>query len=258
MMTTAKQSLLNQTLQNKTLVKAIAGISNVDLTSVGMVVTAANQAGVKAVDVAATPEVVAHARALTDAILFASSVDPQALLTAVEAGADVAELGNFDGLYAQGQFFGAEAVLALAQETMVLIGEKAPVCVTIPGHLSVTVQLELLAKLKAMGCFMVQTEGAIRLLGSTPEVKLLATTEKALLAIENAKVLAKANILPVMAASGLNASNVGLAISAGAVAVGIGSAINQLSTVEAMVAELSAIQKAVTATAAQAVLAVAV
>ena len=257
-MTNAKTSLLKQAIENRTLVKAIAGINNVDLASVEAVVTAANQAGIQAIDVAATPEVVAHARALTDAILFASSISPKALLTAIEAGADVAELGNFDGLYAQGQFFGAEAVLALAQETMALIGDKAPVCVTIPGHLSVTVQLALLSQLKAMGCFMVQTEGAIRLLGSTPEVKMLATTEKALLAIENAKVLAKANILPVMAASGLNASNVGLAIKAGAVAVGIGAAINQLTTVEAMVAELTAVQQAVRTTAANAVLAVAV
>ena len=253
-----KLALLQQTIANRTLVKAIAGINNVDLASVEAVVTAANQAGVQAIDVAATPEVVAHARALTNAILFASSVSPNALLTAVEAGADVAELGNFDGLYAQGQFFGAEAVLKLAQETMALIGDKAPVCVTIPGHLSVTVQLELLAKLKTMGCFMVQTEGAIRLLGSTPEVKLLANTEKALLAIENAKVLAKANILPVMAASGLNASNVSLAIASGAVAVGIGAAVNQLSTVNAMAEELKAIQQAVTFTAGKATLAVAV
>jgi hypothetical protein len=257
-MTNAKLSLLKKAIENRTLVKAIAGINNVDLASVEAVVTAANQAGVQAIDVAATPEVVAHARALTEAILFASSVEPKALLAAVEAGADVAELGNFDGLYAQGQFFGAEAVLKLAQETLSLIGDKAPVCVTIPGHLSVTVQLELLANLKTMGCFMVQTEGAIRLLGSTPEVKLLATTEKALLAIENAKVLAKANILPVMAASGLNASNVALAIKAGAVAVGIGASINQLSTVEAMVEELKAIQQAVTLTAGVATLAVAV
>jgi hypothetical protein len=257
-MTNAKLALLMNAINNRTLVKAISGINNVDLASVEAVVRAANQSGVLAVDVAATPEVVAHAKALTDAILFASSVSPKALLAAVEAGADVAELGNFDGLYAKGQFFGAEAVLKLAQETIQLIGEKAPVCVTIPGHLSVTVQLDLLAKLKAMGCFMVQTEGAIRLLGTTPEVKLLANTEKALLAIENAKVLAKANILPIMAASGLNATNVGLAIQAGAVAVGIGAAINQLSSVEAMVEELTAIQQAVTNTAAKATLAVAV
>jgi thiamine monophosphate synthase len=69
---------------------------------------------------------------------------------------------------------------------------------------------------------------------------------------------AEANILPVMAASGLNASNVALAIKAGAVAVGIGAAINQLSSVEAMVEELQAIQQAVTSTAGVATLAVAV
>lgn len=249
--------VLQQALKSRTLVKAIAGISNENLASVAAVVTAANQAGVLAIDVAATPAVVTHARALTDAVLFASSVSPTALLAAVEAGADVVEIGNYDGLYAEGAFFGAEAVLHLAQETVALIGDKAPVCVTIPGHLSVTVQLELLHSLKAIGCTMVQTEGAIRLLGSTPEVKLLENTEKALLAIENAKVLAKANILPVMAASGLNAGNVALAINAGAVAVGIGTAINQLPTVEAMVAELMAIQTAVTVAANQAPLAIA-
>src|SRR5690242_11071877 len=97
-----------EALQARCAVKAIAGIANFDLENVLQVARAAEAAGVHAVDVAASPAIIKAVREVTTATIFASSVEPQALADAVAAGADVAELGNFDALYDQGLFLGAE------------------------------------------------------------------------------------------------------------------------------------------------------
>src|SRR5690554_6625056 len=107
---------LKAALQAGHAVKVIAGIANLDLENVLQVARAAEAAGAHAVDVAAHPEIVQAVREATSIAIVASSVEPKALAAAVAAGADVAELGNFDALYEQGFFLSAEAVLKLAEE----------------------------------------------------------------------------------------------------------------------------------------------
>jgi hypothetical protein len=236
-------------LQARTAVKAIAGIANLEIDRIEQVVRAANEAGVVAVDVAAARPVVEHVRAMTDAVLFASSIHPAELAEAVEAGADAVELGNYDALYDQGLFLSAEDVLKLAQETVSRVAGRAFVCVTVPGHLGVDAQIRLARELEALGVNLIQTEGAARLLAAEPKVQTLSAAEKATLTLSNTRALVAATRLPVMSASGIAAVNVADAIEAGASAVGIGSAINRLATVDAMTQELVAIQSAVSAVA---------
>jgi hypothetical protein len=46
-----------------------------------------------------------------------SAVEPELLVMAVDAGADLIEIGNFDSFYAQGRIFEAAEVLALTRQT---------------------------------------------------------------------------------------------------------------------------------------------
>ena len=228
----------------RSFVKAIAGIANQDVESVARLAQVAERAGVQALDVSANVACVQVARAAFSGQLFASAVSAQALRLAVEAGADVAELGNFDDMYARGEFISAAEVMTLAEESLLALAGKAPLCVTIPGHLNRQTQLEMLHALADMGVAMVQTEGAIRLLNDE-KVQLLSVEEKAAMSLENARFLAEANVLPVMVASGISSNNTLQALQTGALAVGIGSSFNKLDSEEAMLAELQACQVAV-------------
>ena len=230
-----------QALAEKKAVKVIAGIANFNLPHVLAVVRAADKAGAQAVDVAAKPEIVRAVRAATSRVVFASSVSPVELAAAVEAGADVAELGNFDALYEEGQFFGGADVLKLAEETVTLIQKRALVSVTIPGHLAADAQVQLAQHLEALGVDLIQTEGSARLLSATPKVKLLSADEKSALTLCNTRALVNNTALPVMTASGITVDNVTEALQSGAAAVGIGSAVNKLTTEPEMIEVLVAI-----------------
>lgn len=227
----------------KPFIKAIAGIANQDVERVALLAQVAELAGVEALDVSAHVDCVKTARALFKGTLFASAVSADALLKAIEAGADVAELGNYDDMYENGEFITASEVMALAEETIQALASKAPLCVTIPGHLSRDVQVEMLHALADKGVAMIQTEGAIRLLKDN-RVHALSTDEKASLSLENARFLANEGRLPIMVASGISAQNVDLAMQTGAIAVGIGKAFNALDSQEAMRQELEACQVA--------------
>lgn len=239
------QARLTALLADKKLVKMIAGIDNTNLENVKAVVLAAEAAGAGAVDVAATPEVVALAKSLTTLPVFASSVDAEALAQAVLAGADVAEIGNFDALYAKGAYFTAQDVLNLTQKTMALLPQGTMISVTIPGHLSLGAQMTLAQELEALGVTMVQTEGASSVVTLSREVKLLSTEDKLRRTMENTHAIAQAVRIPVMTASGIDVDNVAQAFAQGASAVGVGSAVNKLATQAEMTEHLSALMHVV-------------
>lgn len=236
-----QQEQVIKLLQEKRLVKVISGIGNFDEDRVGQVVRSATVARAGAVDVAARQDLVRLARQTTDLPIFASSINPQDLAIAVEHGADVAEIGNFDALYNDGFYLTAEEVLRLTEKTLALLSEEALLSVTIPGYLTPDAQVRLAERLESMGVAMIQTEGASRVITMTREVQLLSPQEKTLLTLENTRTLCQAVCIPVITASGIHADNVQAAFQAGASAVGIGSAINRLHTEEDMVEALSAI-----------------
>lgn len=228
-------------LTAKTAVKIIAGIANFDVEHVLSVARAAEAAGAQALDVAARADIVRAARETFTGTLFASSVKPEELAEAVSAGANVAELGNFDALYAKGLFLNAEDVLALAAETVNLVQGKALVSITVPGHLSIDSQTRLAVELEKLGVDLIQTEGSARVLAEEPTVKSLTQEEKEALTLRNTKAIAAAVKLPVMTASGITADNVATAFEAGAAAVGVGSFVNQLRDEAEMTTRVQAV-----------------
>ncbi len=228
-------------LQNKQAVKVIAGITNTHLPHVLAVVQAATEANATAVDIASEPTIVRAVRQATDLPVFVSDIDPNALAQAASNGADVVELGNYDGLYAQGQFFSHDDVLRLTKETLALILETTLLSVTIPGHLSLDTQIRMAQELEAMGAHMIQTEGASRALATEPSVTTLSANEKAEITLNNTRVLARSTTLPVITASGITVKNATQALDMGAAGVGVGSTINQLTEVAPMVEVIQAL-----------------
>lgn len=220
-------------LAEKRAVKVIAGIDNFDIENVIKVTTAANMAQASALDICADEEIIKNVRELTELPLFVSSIVPQELARAVELGADAVELGNFDILYKKGMRMGADEVLKLAKETLALVKDTF-VCVTVPGHISVTEQIELARKLEEIGVDMIQTEGAA--IANVQSQGARGLMETAQVSIANTIELARNVEIPVMTASGITSTTAALAFAAGASAIGVGSCINKLDSQIAMIA----------------------
>ena len=220
-------------LEEKRAVKIIAGIDNYDAEKVKKVVLAASNSGASAIDICADPEIIAMARSLTELPLFVSSVDPQELAHAVALGADAVELGNFDALYKKGISFSADQVLNLAKRTKELIGDTF-FCVTIPGELEITEQVNLARELENLGIDLIQTEGHFT--NESPSDGVRGLIERAELTISNTIELTRNIELPVMTATGINPTTASLAFAAGASAIGCGSCVNKLDSEISMIA----------------------
>jgi hypothetical protein len=229
-----------QALSQKRALKVIAGIANHDVNQVLRVIEAANQTDAQAIDVSAHKDVVFAAREATSKMLFASSIVVNELVEAVNQGVDAVELGNFDALYEQGVFISAEEVLQLSEDLMLQLGGKTFFCVTIPGHLSTDTQVRLAKQLQALGVNLIQTEGAIRQMANEPKTAVISADAKFERTLANTKAIAGAVNIPVMSATGINSTNANQAQEVGASAVGIGSAVNKLSSQEEMVNEIQA------------------
>ncbi len=227
--------LFKQHLTEKRAVKIIAGIDNFDIENIKKVVTSAENAGASAVDICAKPEIISEIREMTDMPIFVSSVVPSELVKAVELGADAIELGNFDALYKKGMSFNAEKVLSLVNETLELLGDtRVFFCVTIPGEMSVTEQIELARKLETMGIDLIQTEGHYSANAQSDGVRGLM--EKAELTLSNTIELSRNVDLPIMTATAINPTTAPFAFAAGASAVGCGSCINKMDSELSMIA----------------------
>ena len=223
-----------QALAEKRAVKIIAGIDNFDADNVKKVVQAASNSGASAIDICANPDIIAMARSLTDLALFVSSVEPLELAHAVALGADAVELGNFDALYKKGKTFTASQVLNLARKTRELIGDDMFFCVTIPGELEISEQIELARELEALGVDLIQTEGHFS--NETPSNGVRGLIERAELTLSNTIELTRNIDIPVMTATGINPTTASLAFAAGASAIGCGSCVNKLDSEISMLA----------------------
>ena len=152
--------LFKQHLEEKRAVKIIAGIDNFDIENIKKVVSSAEKSGASAVDICAREDIVSEIRSMTDMPIFVSSVVPSELVRAVELGADGIEVGNFDTLYKEGRSFSASEVLSIVEETKSMLEDMDVFfCVTIPGEISISEQIELAHKLEEMGIDLIQTEG---------------------------------------------------------------------------------------------------
>lgn len=215
--------------------KIISGLQNFDRENVSSVVTAADKGGATHVDIACDPELVRLAIALTSLPVCVSSVDPAAFVAAVEAGALMVEIGNYDSFYETGMVFSPDQILNLTKETRRIL-PSVPLSVTVPHTLGLPDQVKLAELLEQEGADVIQTEGGKC---SNPSVSgVLGLIEKAAPTLASAYSISRAVKIPVMCSSGLSAVTAPMAITAGAAGVGVGSAINKLNDVVAMIAEV--------------------
>lgn len=221
--------------------KIISGLNNFDPQRVAATVKAAHQGGATFVDIAASPELVKLCRQLTDMPICVSAVEPELFVPAVAAGADLIEIGNYDSFYAQGRRFETEEVLALTRQTRRLLPEIT-LSVTVPHTLELSEQVHLAEELVKAGADIIQTEGGT---SSTPtHAGTLGLMEKAAPTLAAAYEISRAVSVPVLCASGISSVTAPLAIAAGAVGVGVGSAVNQLNSEVAMVAAVRSLVEA--------------
>ena len=226
-------SRLLQALAQRTALKVISGLNNFDGDRVSAVVRAAQAGGATFVDIAADRQLIQQVRTLIDLPICVSAVDAQLLADAVDAGADLVEIGNFDSFYAQGRRFEAPEVLALTKATRQLLPHTT-LSVTVPHILALDEQVHLAEALVEAGADIIQTEGGT---SAAPQHSgILGLIEKAAPTLAAAHAIAHAVSVPVLCASGLSDVTVPMAIAAGASGVGVGSAINQLNDELAMVA----------------------
>lgn len=213
--------------------KIISGLTNFDRDRVAAVIRAADQGGATFLDIAADADLVHMAKGLTDLPICVSAVAAEAFVAPVAAGADLIEIGNFDALYAQGIHFDAAAVLALTRCTRKLL-PNAPLSVTVPHILALDEQVQLAEDLVAAGADILQTEGGT---SSQPvHGGTLGLIEKAAPTLAAAREISRAVSVPVLCASGLSDVTAPMAIAAGAAGVGVGSAVNKLTSEIAMIA----------------------
>lgn len=232
---------LQKAFDQSQVLKVISGLNNFDAKSVAATVKAADRGGATFVDIAADPDLLRLVRQLTNMPICVSAVEPAQFVTAVEAGADLIEIGNFDSFYAQGRRFEAEEVLALTHETRSLL-PHITLSVTVPHILTLDRQVQLAEDLVQAGADIIQTEGGT---SSTPRsAGTLGLFEKASPTLAAAYEISRAVSIPVMCASGLSNVTVPMAIAAGARGVGVGSAINQLDNEVAMVAAVRSLVEA--------------
>ena len=232
---------LQNALDNGHALKIISGLHNFDADRVAATVNAADRGGATFVDIAADPNLVRLAKQLTHLPVCVSAVEPEKFVLAVDAGADVIEIGNFDSFYAQGRRFEADEVLALTRATRALL-PTITLSVTVPHILTLDKQVQLAEALVQAGADIIQTEGGT---SSQPiHAGTLGLIEKAAPTLAAAYEISRAVNVPVLCASGLSNVTAPLAIAAGASGIGVGSAINQLNSEVAMIAAVRSLVEA--------------
>jgi len=230
--------------QQKNALKVISGLTNFDAASVATIVRAADQGGATFVDIAADANLVRLAKQLTNLPICVSAIEPDKLAAAVAAGADLVEIGNFDAFYAQGRRFEAAEVLELTRQTRSLL-PTTTLSVTVPHVLPLDQQVQLAEALVKAGADIIQTEGGTSSLPT--HAGTLGLIEKAAPTLAAAFEIARVVDVPVLCASGLSSVTAPMAIAAGASGIGVGSAINKLSSEIEMIAVVRSLVEALSA-----------
>ena len=237
---------LRMALAERRALKVIAGLTNFEAASVERIARAAGLGGADLIDVACDPALVKLAAEASGLPICVSAVDPELFPASVAAGAAMVEIGNFDAFYPLGRVFDAEEVLAITRRTRELLPEVV-LSVTVPHVLPLDQQEQLAVDLVAAGADIIQTEGGINAkplsAGTLGMIEKAAPTLAAAHAITRALTAAELDA-PVLCASGLSVVTLPMAIAAGAAGVGVGSAVNKLNDVLAMVAVVRGLREA--------------
>ncbi len=238
---------LQQSLEHRSLLKVISGLNNFDPTSVKMVSKAAGDAGADLLDVACSPDLVRLAKEASGLPVCASAVEPELFPQAIDAGASMIEIGNFDSFYSKGYLFSAKQVLELTLQTRKLLPDVV-LSVTVPHVLSLDQQAQLASDLVDAGADLIQTEGGTSARTFSPGN--LGMVEKAVPTLAAASTISRNLIregknIPLICASGLSATTIPMAFSVGAYGVGVGSVVNRLSDELAMLAAVKRLREAI-------------
>jgi len=238
---------LNQALSKKSLLKVIAGLSNFDKESVLRIAKAANKGEADLLDIACDPDLVRLVIANTQLPVCVSAVDPTLFPDAVDAGASVIEIGNFDSFYPQGRFFDAAEVLALTHEARKLVPDIT-LSVTIPHILPLDQQSQLALDLVEAGANWIQTEGGTSAKPFSPGN--LGLIEKAAPTLASAHTISQTFLnsglkVPLLCASGLSEVTIPMALAVGASGVGVGSMVNRLSNDLQMLAVIRSLRQSI-------------
>ena len=236
-----RSASLTQSLETSSALKIISGLTNLNHQNVSDVVRAAQQGGATFVDIAADAGLVRLVRSLIDLPICVSAVEPKKFVEAIDAGADLIEIGNFDAFYAQGRRFEGPEVLALTKETRALL-PNITLSVTVPHILTLDAQVQLAEALVEAGADIIQTEGGT---SSTPTHSgTLGLIEKAAPTLAAAHAISHAVSVPVLCASGITDVTAPMALATGAAGVGVGSAVHKLNDPLAMVAVVRSLVEA--------------
>ena len=232
-------------LTTKSLLKVISGLDNFDMESVKLVANAALIGGADMVDVACKPVLVEEVKKISPLPICVSAVEPKLFIDSVKAGAVLLEIGNFDSFYEKGITFSSEQIISLTKETKDLLPDS-PLSVTVPHTITLDQQVELAIKLVQEGADFIQTEGGKSSTPLSPGIQ--GHFEKAVPTLAAtfsiSQEFAKNNInTPIICASGLSEVTCPLAIASGASAVGVGSVVNKLDDLIAMIAAVRALKE---------------
>ena len=236
---------LQKSIQNRSLLKVISGLNNFNPESVFRISKAAGLGGADLLDIACDPKLVKLAVEASNIPICVSSVEPRLFPEAVNAGASLIEIGNYDSFYPSGRLFSADEVLSLAVESRRLLPEVV-LSVTVPHVLPLDSQAQLALDLVDRGVDLIQTEGGTSSNpisnGTLGLIEKASPTLAGTFAISSA--LKQSNLqVPLISASGLSEVTVPMAISVGAAGVGIGSAINKLNSELAMIATVKVLRQ---------------
>ena len=232
---------LRSAFAQKPVLKIISGLNNFDETRVAAIVKAADKGGATFVDIAAHPTLVKMVQQLTQLPICVSAVEPEKFVAAVQAGAHLIEIGNYDSFYPQGRFFSAAEVLQLTYQTRSLL-PNIPLSVTVPHILELDQQVQLAEDLVKAGADIIQTEGGTSRRPTCPGT--VGLIEKATPTLAATYEIARVVPVPILCASGISSVTAPLAIAVGAAGVGVGTAINQLNSEVAMVAAVRSLVEA--------------
>nr|YP_009315095.1 Hypothetical protein ycf23 [Titanophycus setchellii]SCW23550.1 Hypothetical protein ycf23 [Titanophycus setchellii] len=214
---------IQQACDNKKILKTIIGIDNFNIMNSIEKVKAAEISGATYIDIAANIDILLELKACVSLPICVSSICTQELIKSYKAGADMLEIGNFDIFYGKHIALSEKHILSMVRELKYSVPD-ASICVTIPHIFNINQQITLTQKLCQLGVDMIQTEGIVSKQVSIVDVadiiKLSSST------LGSASILSNVVNTPVIASSGINPLTAPIAISCGAVGVGIGSFLN--------------------------------
>ncbi len=238
---------LQQSFSNHSVLKVITGLNNFEQNLVKKVARSASVGGGDLLDIACCPQLVKAAIENSDLPVCVSSVQPEKFPEAIEAGASMIEIGNFDSFYPEGRLFSSEEVLSLTIQTRKLLPDVV-LSVTVPHTLAFDQQSQLALDLVEVGADVIQTEGGT---SSTPAKSgVMGLIEKASPTLASVYSISQSFEesgckAPILCASGLSEITVPMALISGASGVGIGSAVNRLDNELEMIAMVKTLRESI-------------